>query len=50
MLGLCNLLQSINLTSLHIVSASFVSFVIIVFSFFTFLKNKKSYLFLEINF
>ena len=41
MLGLCNLLQSINLTSLHIVSASFVPFVIIVFSFFAFLKKQK---------
>jgi hypothetical protein len=41
MLGLCNLLQSINLTSLHNVSASFVSFVIIAFSFFTFLKKQK---------
>ena len=41
MLGLCNLLQSINLTNLHIVSASFVFFVIIVFSFFTFLKKQK---------
>ena len=41
MLGLCNLLQSINLTNLHIVSASFVSFVIIAFSFFAFLKTTK---------
>ena len=41
MLGLCKLLQSINLTNLHIVSASFVFFVIIVFSFFAFLKKTK---------